>query len=172
MDSHNKCNIVNPGSEFPVNALRIEPKFKEGFWPCEKLGQWVLVENKNGIMIYDIESGQSQENKEIIIPDDFTEQPRPSHYHKWNGKWVMSNHDAERLNAEKKAEMKQYAESKKQQLVVKASEKMAPLQDAVDLGIATEAEKAALLAWKKYRVMLNRVDISLAPDMEWPEQSK
>ncbi|BAE74840.1 Caudovirales tail fibre assembly protein [Sodalis glossinidius str. 'morsitans'] len=43
-----------------------------------------------------------------------------------------------------------------------------PLQDAVDLNMATEAEKAALRAWKKYRVFLNRVDISTAPDIDWP----
>ncbi|ENI3623931.1 tail fiber assembly protein, partial [Escherichia coli] len=24
-------------------------------------------------------------------------------------------------------------------------------------------------AWKKYRVLLNRVDTSTAPDIEWPE---
>ncbi|EAB6845036.1 tail fiber assembly protein [Salmonella enterica subsp. enterica] len=41
-----------------------------------------------------------------------------------------------------------------------ASEKIAPLQDAVDLGEATDDEKARLLAWKKYRVQVNRVDTS------------
>ncbi|HAV1681054.1 TPA: tail fiber assembly protein, partial [Enterobacter hormaechei subsp. steigerwaltii] len=25
------------------------------------------------------------------------------------------------------------------------------------------------LAWKKYRVLLNRVDTETAPDIEWPE---
>ncbi|KAA1170973.1 tail fiber assembly protein [Photorhabdus heterorhabditis] len=38
--------------------------------------------------------------------------------------------------------------------------------------MATEAEKSALQAWKKYRVMLSRVDISQAPNIEWPEQPK
>ncbi|HHI0038141.1 tail fiber assembly protein, partial [Escherichia coli] len=28
--------------------------------------------------------------------------------------------------------------------------------------------KALLAAWKKYRVLLNRVDTSTAPDIEWP----
>ncbi|EFC5427862.1 tail fiber assembly protein, partial [Escherichia coli] len=27
-----------------------------------------------------------------------------------------------------------------------------------------------LAAWKKYRVLLNRVDTSLAPEIEWPQQ--
>ncbi|HCP3098873.1 TPA: tail fiber assembly protein, partial [Escherichia coli] len=46
----------------------------------------------------------------------------------------------------------------------------APLQDAVDLEIATEEEKSLLAAWKTYRVLLNRVDTSLSPDIEWPSQ--
>ncbi|ENC3164680.1 tail fiber assembly protein, partial [Escherichia albertii] len=49
-----------------------------------------------------------------------------------------------------------------------ASEHIAPLQDAVDLEIATEEEASLLAAWKKYRVLLNRVDISVASDIEWP----
>lgn len=38
-------------------------------------------------------------------------------------------------------------------------------QDAVDAEIATDDEKAALAAWRKYRVLLMRVDTA-AP--EWP----
>ncbi|MBG6242237.1 MAG: tail fiber assembly protein, partial [Candidatus Symbiopectobacterium sp. Dall1.0] len=55
-------------------------------------------------------------------------------------------------------------------LMQKASAAIAPLQDAADLDMATEAESALLVAWKTYRVLLNRVDISTAPDIEWPEQ--
>ncbi len=41
-------------------------------------------------------------------------------------------------------------------------------QDAVDAGIATARETAALAEWKKYRVLLMRVDTSKAPAIEWP----
>ncbi len=61
------------------------------------------------------------------------------------------------------------AERKKASLIQKASAAIAPLQDAVDLDMATEAEKAQLIAWKKYRVLLNRIDVSTAPDIEWTE---
>ena len=50
------------------------------------------------------------------------------------------------------------AESKKSRLMQTANDAIAPLQDAVDLSIATEVETAALTEWKKYRVMLMRVD--------------
>ncbi|MFY3138957.1 tail fiber assembly protein [Achromobacter xylosoxidans] len=42
-------------------------------------------------------------------------------------------------------------------LLERAGLRMAPLQDAVDLGIATTAEQESLTAWKTYRVRLNRV---------------
>ncbi len=58
----------------------------------------------------------------------------------------------------------------KNSLMQVASEHIAPLQDAVDLEIATEEENSLLEARKKYRVLLNRVDTSTAPDIEWPEE--
>lgn len=54
-------------------------------------------------------------------------------------------------------------------LLEKAGKAIAPLQDADDLGIATEAEKAALLAWRKYRVLLNRIDVEQTDKITWPE---
>lgn len=60
------------------------------------------------------------------------------------------------------------AEAKKQHLLSEATETIAPLQDAVDLDMATPEEEAPLKEWKKYRVMLNRVDTSLGADAVWP----
>ena len=62
------------------------------------------------------------------------------------------------------------AEAQKQYLLAESTAAMAPLQDAVDLGMATQEEAAALKEWKKYRVLLNRVDTSTAPDIIWPEK--
>lgn len=60
------------------------------------------------------------------------------------------------------------AASKKNQLRAMADEEIAWLQDAVDVGIATDKETALLAAWKTYRVQLMRIDTSTAPDIEWP----
>ncbi|WP_434526013.1 tail fiber assembly protein [Photorhabdus asymbiotica] len=68
-----------------------------------------------------------------------------------------------------KEELQQHAKLKKQQLMIEATNQIALLQDAVDLDIATEEERTALLAWKEYRVMLNRIDISQEMDIDWPE---
>lgn len=61
------------------------------------------------------------------------------------------------------------AETNKSFLMSRANEVLAPLQDAVDLGLATDDESELLLAWKTYRVLLNRVDTAAAPEIEWPE---
>lgn len=46
---------------------------------------------------------------------------------------------------------------------------IAPLQDAVDLQDVTEDEAELLKKWKRYRMALNRLDLSAAPDIDWPE---
>ena len=60
------------------------------------------------------------------------------------------------------------AEQIKMQLLGDAASAIAPLEDAVDLNMATNEEKELLLKWKKYRVLLNRVDVTKAPDIDWP----
>lgn len=61
------------------------------------------------------------------------------------------------------------AEILKQELMATAFSTIAPLQDAVEIDEATDAEVSLLKEWKKYRVLLNRVDTSIAPDIVWPE---
>ncbi|MDM3288211.1 tail fiber assembly protein [Citrobacter sp. Ce105] len=52
------------------------------------------------------------------------------------------------------------AEQKKETLRATADKEIVWRQDAVDAGIATEEETVALSEWKKYRVLLMRVDAS------------
>lgn len=44
-----------------------------------------------------------------------------------------------------------------------------PLRDAVELGRASEEEKARLTAWKNYRIDLAQLDISVPSAIQWPE---
>lgn len=64
------------------------------------------------------------------------------------------------------------AEAEKSRKLESATVKINPLQDAVDLEIATDAEKLQLTAWKKYRVSVNRVDTLKAPDIDWPDSPR
>jgi len=61
------------------------------------------------------------------------------------------------------------AERKKALLMANATKAIAPLQDAEDLGMATKEETAALLAWKRYRVLLSRIETKEGTDISWPE---
>lgn len=62
------------------------------------------------------------------------------------------------------------AEYEKNSLMTLANEAIGPLQDAVDLGIATRDEETRLLSWKKYRVLLNRIDTTEPEKIVWPEK--
>lgn len=62
------------------------------------------------------------------------------------------------------------AENQKAALMLSASNAIAPLQDAVDLGEATEDEQKRLLSWRKYRVLLSRINPEDAPEIAWPEE--
>lgn len=57
----------------------------------------------------------------------------------------------------------------KESLRVKAQAAIAPLQYAVDSDMATRDEAASFSAWRKYSVLLNRVDTSSPDDIQWPE---
>lgn len=58
----------------------------------------------------------------------------------------------------------------KQVLMEEATGKIGVLQDAVDLDMATDEEAAALPLWKKYRVLLNRVDANTSTELQLPEK--
>lgn len=55
-------------------------------------------------------------------------------------------------------------------LLALAAIRIDPRQDAVDLGRATPAEEAELLAWKNYRVDLIRIDeqAGFPANIDWP----
>ncbi|EFC9641158.1 TPA: tail fiber assembly protein [Escherichia coli] len=124
---------------------------------------WHLVEDHRGKTVYDVASGDALFISELgSLPENVTWLSPEGEYQKWNGTAWVKDTEAEKLFRIREAE------ETKNSLMQVASEHIAPLQDAVDLEIATEEETLLLEAWKKYRVLLNRVDTSTAPDIEWP----
>ncbi|ECR9531859.1 tail fiber assembly protein [Salmonella enterica] len=125
---------------------------------------WSLHEDHRGETVYDTTTGnQVYISAPGPLPENVTSVSPGGEYQKWDSKakvWVKDE------AAEKAAQLRQ-AEETKNRLLQIASEKIAPLQDAVDLDEATDKEKASLLAWRKYRVQVNRVDTS---NPDWPEQ--
>uniref|UniRef100_A0A3B0MF92 Tail fiber assembly protein n=1 Tax=Arsenophonus endosymbiont of Trialeurodes vaporariorum TaxID=235567 RepID=A0A3B0MF92_9GAMM len=86
-----------------------------------------------------------------------------------NEKWVYKNGKITRYKLTKN-ELIQQAEQNKFLLMDSANIVINPLQEAVDLDIANEDKKIKLTEWRKYRVLLNRVDVSTALDIEWPQK--
>ncbi|WP_373602573.1 terminase gpA endonuclease subunit [Escherichia coli] len=124
---------------------------------------WHLVEDHRGKTVYDVASGDALFISELgPLPENVTWLSPGGEYQKWNGTAWVKDAEAEKLFRIREAE------ETKNSLMQVASEHIAPLQDAVDLEIATEEEISLLEAWKKYRVLLNRVDTSTAQDIEWP----
>lgn len=124
----------------------------------ENTGEWILVDDNRGKNLYKTSDG-SEYNGDYDgigpIPEDATLEPRPSELHKFfAGKWVISDEDEATLKKEKKiAEIEAFIETETNI----ANEKIAPLEDAVDLEIATEEEARQYKEWRKYRVLLNRI---------------
>lgn len=124
---------------------------------------WSLHEDHRGETVYDTTTGnQMYISDPGPLPENVTSVSPGGGYKKWDSKaqvWV--NDEA----AEAAARLRE-AEGTKNRLLQIASGKIAPLQDAVDLGLATDEEKSQLAEWKKYRVLVNRVDTS---SPIWPE---
>ncbi|WP_445493733.1 tail fiber assembly protein [Photorhabdus sp. SF281] len=155
------------GVGLPANACTdAPPDIKEGYVACRSsdLTHWLIVSDNRGKTAYNKQTRLPQEVIEIgELPETLTFKKPATDYDKWEGQeWVV---DKDLLKSHQIEEVKQ----QKATLLRQANEILSLLQDSVDLEISTESEKAALLAWKKYRVLLSRVDTSQAPDIEWPE---
>lgn len=151
----------------PANCTAVEPpEIPIGYVAIfdESAGEWTLQEDHRGETVYDTFTGQALLISEIgVLPVSATTITPVGDYQKWNGnEWVT---DAE---AEKAAKLA-IAESKKASLMSKAASVIEPLQDSVELNMATDDEKEKLTSWKVYRVLLNRIDISDAENIIWPE---
>lgn len=138
----------------PDNALRIAPEFKEGFYPCAKNGEWVLIEDNRNKTVYNIDTKESITVDYLgKIREGFT-LLEPFEFCKWDGKkWVLDE-DA------KNEHLIKNNQNLKNSLINEANEKIAIFHDIIDLDMQEADEEAQLKAWKKYRILLTRVDAS------------
>lgn len=54
--------------------------------------------------------------------------------------------------------------------MAEATGRIQTLQDAIDFGEATDAEKESIIEWKKYRIALSRIDVSVPSNVFWPSE--
>ena len=156
------------GVGLPANAYLEAPQsVKDNQAIIHNGQQWTYPKDLRGTKIYSIETGGETILQEVgEIPDGFTELKPTSEFDSWDGKkWQFDK------NKQHQYEVNQ-ASIKKNQLLDKAASQLSYLQDAVDSQIASEQEAQLLAEWKKYRVLVNRIDIEQAPNIEWPNQPK
>ncbi|WP_207308249.1 tail fiber assembly protein [Escherichia coli] len=154
------------GVGLPAHSCTDAPgERRAGYAICRTadLTAWEYVPDHRGKTVYDVASGDALFISELgPLPENVTWLSPEGEYQKWNGTAWVKDAEAEKLFRIREAE------ETKNSLMQVASEHIAPLQDAVDLDIATEEEASLLAAWKTYRVLLNRVDTTVAADIEWP----
>ncbi len=155
---------IQPHTGLPANCTDIAPPDIPASHIAvfdAETGTWSLHEDHRGETVYDTTTGnQIYISAPGPLPENVTSVSPDGEYQKWDGKaWVKDE------AAETAARLRE-AEGTKRRLLQMASGKIAPLQDAVDLGIATDDEKAQLDEWKKYRVLVNRVDTA---NPDWPD---
>ncbi|EBB7291767.1 tail fiber assembly protein [Salmonella enterica] len=155
---------IPPHTGLPANCTDIAPPDIPSSYIAvfdSETQTWSLHEDHRGETVYDTTTGNQVYISDLgPLPENVTSVSPDGEYQKWDGKaWVKDE-------ATETAARLREAEGTKSRLLQMASGKIAPLQDAVDLGIATDEEKSQLAEWKKYRVLVNRVDTS---NPDWPD---
>ena len=126
---------------------------------------WERVADHRGATVYSTDTGEPRQWLALgDLPEGYTLQAPATAFDTWEGgQWVLDEaamvEAARQVAYRKQALANQYATGR-----------INTLQDAVDLKMASEAEAAALTAWKVYRVELSRLDITTTPPAEedWP----
>ena len=156
---------VSAGTGLPAGAYLDAPPAKEpGKAIVRTAARWALLADHRGATAY---HKQTREPSVIIeigeLPATLTLLMPQSQFDTWNeqtGAWVK-NTVAEQQSLTTQAQQQKNAR------LAEASGMIATLQDAVDLAMATPAEEASLLDWKRYRVTLTRLDVTVHP-ITWP----
>ena len=156
------------GVGLPANAYLDAPKsVKDNQAIIHNGQQWTYPKDLRGTIIYSTETGVETTMQEVgEIPDGYTTSKPTSEFDSWDGKkWQLD------VSKQHQYEVNQ-ASAKKNQFIADATAQISYLQDAVESEIASEQETQLLAKWKKYRVLVNRIDIEQAPNIDWPSQPK
>jgi len=110
---------------------------------------WKVVDDFRGTVYYtDSSDPHVIEDLGVVVPDNATDTPPPP----------------------TTAELTALALRRRDGLLGTATLRIAPLQDAVDLGVVTDTDTANLKLWKQYRVDINRIDqqAGFPASINWP----
>jgi len=152
------------GVGLPANACITAPPTIEAVQAAVyRDGNWQVVADHRGKTVYSVSDGS-----EIVIlelgdyPADATPLAPATAWDKWDGeKWVKDE------EAQRAADVKSAA-GKKSALISDANGITQVWQTQLLLGIITDADKVSLTAWMKYIQAVQAIDVSEAPEINWP----
>ncbi|MBS9434219.1 tail fiber assembly protein [Photorhabdus hainanensis] len=157
------------GVGLPANSYPDAPELPDSddmaICRSEDKSCWQIVPDHRGKIVYNTQTLAQYEITELgELPESLTFKQPATDFDKWDGKQWVTDKDVIKDNQIKQAENQQVA------LLRQANETVTLLQHGVDTELASEKEKLLLIDWKKYLVLLSRIDISSAPDINWPEK--
>ncbi len=129
------------------------------------LNGWELAPDHRGETVYSTTNGKPVTVSQLgEYPEGTTTKSPTTPYDKWDGqKWVTDTEDLHAANVAA-------AEQQKTNLLNAANSKIRLWQTELQLGIISDDDKAALIAWIGYIKAVQAVDTSTAPEISWPEQ--
>ncbi|MEB2478211.1 tail fiber assembly protein [Citrobacter freundii] len=156
---------------FPLNAVYNISEDGQDWYQCQKTfspDTWKVMYDENNIIC------SAHSNVAFLTPsgysvaevEDTPEHRLANHTQEYcyiDGKVIPRVYSAE--------ELRRMNNGTVEKMLAKATQEIGPLQDAVDIGRATEEQKALLIAWKTHRVDLIelRNDDLGKPDIKWPK---
>lgn len=156
------------GVGIPAHSCLDAPgSYKSGYVSCRALDlrSWEYVPDHRGEIVYNTETGDS---KEITVPGDYPEKTTTiaplTPYDKWDGeKWVTDTKAQHNAAVEG-------AELQRQSLIDDAMSSIVLIQLKLQAGRKLTAEETVKLdSVLDYIDVVAAIDISTAPDINWPE---
>ena len=125
--------------------------------------KWETVEDNRGLTAYHTVHHQPVEVDFLgPLPDTLTLLKPNGDFDVWDGQQWVTDTEAQQ------AYLTQQAQQEKEQRMELANQTITYLQDAIELALGDDSYPAKLAEWKKYRILLNRVDLAANP-VVWPE---
>ncbi|QYN44512.1 tail fiber assembly protein [Gilliamella sp. ESL0441] len=138
----------------PDNALRIPPEFKNGCWPCEQNGTWILVEDNRGKTVYNINTKESSTVDYLGKIKEGHTQLEPFEFCKWDGKkWILDEEEKRDFKIKKNVTIRD-------SLLNEANAEIEIINRAVKLHRASEEDKQRLNKLEIYTIDLYELDLN------------
>ncbi|CNE08387.1 tail assembly chaperone [Yersinia kristensenii] len=159
---------IAPYTGLPASCTEIKPLLaRKGYAVIfnEETQRWEYVEDHRETNVYNTQTGEPQTINQLgSLPENTTLLAPTSPFDRWNGtKWVKDS------EAEKQYYLAE-ARQRKSILLDDANTQIEILKDSIEFDMSTPTAETELVAWRKYRVQLNQLDISAAPGIDWPKK--